>query len=123
LLDSFRKINSELIRFTVNIARKIKSTPLFVNNSRAVDWILILLFVSFFVVGADLTKEMAKGEFVFFACILTETQTIDTFSIFDALKIDPPIIGVVNVLSFIPPKSDVTEIYRGRAPPLPPSHI
>lgn len=121
--DSIRKINPELIRFTVNIAKKIKSSPLFIQNSRAVDWILILLFVSFFLVGADLTKEMAKGEFVFFACILTETQTLDTFSVFDALKFDPPIIGIVSVLRFIPPTSDVSEIYLGRAPPLPPSHI
>lgn len=122
-LDSYRKHNSELRRFDLNIAKKIKSTPLFRQNSRPVDWILILLFVSFFVVGADLTKEMAKGEFVFFACILTETQTIDTFSIYDALKFDPPVIGVVSVLRFIPPKSDVSEIYLGRAPPLSPSHI
>lgn len=110
-------------RYIINTVKKIKSTPLFIQNSRAVDWILVLLFVSFFVVGADLTKEMAKGEFVFFACILTETQTIDTFSVYDALKFNPPIIGVVSVLRFIPPKSDVSEIYLGRAPPISPSHI
>ena len=112
-----------MIRFVQNTAKKIKSTPLFIQNSRAVDLILVLLFVSFFTVGADLTKEMAKGEFVFFACILTETQTIDSFSVFDALKFDPPVIGVVSVLSFVPPKNDVSEIYRGRAPPLSPSLI
>ncbi len=83
-----------------------------------VDAILVSLFVSFFVVGADLTKEMAKGEFVFFACILTETQTVDTFLIYDWLKIDPPVVGVINIINFIPQKSDVTEIYRGRAPPI-----
>lgn len=106
-----------------NIAGKIKATPLFNKNSRPVDWILVLLFVSFFVVGADLTKEMAKGEFVFFACILTESQTIDTFAVYDALKFDPPVLGVVSVLGYIPPKSDVSEIYRGRAPPPPAPHI
>ncbi len=88
-----------------------------------VDAILILLFISFFVVGADLTKEMAKGEFIFFACILTETQTADAAAIIDSLKIDPPVIGVINTISFVPPKSDVSEIYRGRAPPELPSHI
>ena len=117
------KSNAKLVRFFKNTSNRIKSTPLFKHNSRPVDWILVLLFVSFFVVGADLTKEMAKGEFVFFACILTETQTIDTFAVYDALKFDPPVLGVVSVLGFIPPKSDVSEIYRGRAPPQPAPHI
>jgi len=106
-----------------NIKRKIKSSQFFIENSRTVDWILILLFVSFFVVGADLTKEMAKGEFIFFACILTETQTVDTNAIYDFLKFDPPVVGVINIVKFIPPKSDVSELYRGRAPPIVPSHI
>ena len=112
-----------MIKAAGNLARKIKSTPLFKGNSRTVDYILILLFVSFFVVGADLTKEMAKGEFIFFACILTETQTIDFNEIIDSLKIDPPVIGLISILNFIPPKSDVSEIYRGRAPPEEPSYI
>lgn len=105
-----------------NTKGKIKNSQYFIENSRTVDWILILLFVSFFVVGADLTKEMAKGEFVFFACILTETQILDTNAIYDFLKIDPPVVGVVNIVNFIPPKSDVSELYRGRAPPELPSH-
>lgn len=112
-----------MFRAAGKIVRKIKSTPLFLENSGMVDAILILLFVSFFVVGADLTKEMAKGEFIFFACILTETQTADAAAIIDSLKIDPPVIGVFNFISFVPPKSDVSEIYRGRAPPELPSHI
>ncbi|HMQ99406.1 MAG TPA: hypothetical protein PKE39_10315 [Ignavibacteria bacterium] len=102
---------------------RIKSTPLFRENSGTVDAILILLLVSFFVVGADLTKEMAKGEFIFFACILTETQTADAAAILNSLKIDPPVIGVISIISFIPPKSDGSEIYRGRAPPELPSYI
>lgn len=110
------------MRVIGNIRRKIKSTPLFVENSGLVDALLILLFISFFVVGADLTKEMAKGEFVFFACILTETQTADAAAIIDSLKIDPPVIGVISIISFVPPKSDVSEIYRGRAPPELPLH-
>lgn len=105
-----------------NIKKRIKSTPLFFENSGIVDAILILLFVSFFVVGADLTKEMAKGEFIFFACILTETQTADAAEIIDSLKIDPPVIGMINFINFVPSKSDVSEIYRGRAPPELPIH-
>ena len=112
-----------MLRTIGNIKSRIKSTPLFQENSGIVDAILILLFISFFVVGADLTKEMAKGEFIFFACILTETQTADAAAIIDSLKIDPPVIGVINFVNFIPPKSDVSEIYRGRAPPELPSHI
>ena len=112
-----------MLRKIGNIKRRIKSTPLFRENSGIVDTILILLFISFFVVGADLTKEMAKGEFIFFACILTESQTADAAAIIDSLKIDPPVVGVINFVNFIPPKSDVSEIYRGRAPPALPSHI
>ena len=111
-----------MINKIIKINQWLKSTPLFRENSRTVDYILILLFVSFFVVGADLTKEMAKGEFIFFACILTETQTIDFNEIIDSLKIDPPVIGLICIFNFIPPKSDVSEIYRGRAPPTDPSH-
>lgn len=115
--------NNLLFKAAGKTARKIKSTPLFLENSGMVDSILISLFVSFFVVGADLTKEMAKGEFIFFACILTETQTADAAAIINSLKIDPPVIGVINFVNFIPPKSDVSEIYRGRAPPELPIHI
>ena len=112
-----------MIRLIKNISGRIKSSRFFNENSSAVDAILVLFFISFFVVGADLTKELAKGEFVFFACILTETQTTDAAAILDSLKIDPPVIGVINIISFFPPKSDVSEIYRGRAPPELPSHI
>lgn len=113
----------KLIKLIKNISGRIRSSRLFNGNSSAVDAILILLFISFFVVGADLTKELAKGEFVFFACILTETQTVDTFVIFDSLFYNPPVIGVIAELNFIPPKSDVSELYRGRDPPALPLYL
>ncbi len=112
-----------MTRIIKNISGRIKSSQYFIENSRPVDSILILLFLAFFIVGADLSKELAKGEFVFFACILTETQTIDSFTIFDLLIFDPPVIGVIGEINFIPPVGEVAELYRGRAPPIIPLYI
>ena len=89
------------------------------GNSSNVNTILILLLVSYFVVGADLSKEMARerGEFKFFAGILTESNTVDTFAYLDFMNIDPPVIGEIKFIHFTPPISDVVEINRSRAPP------
>lgn len=84
----------------------------------SVKVILILFYLSTFTVGIDLSKDMAKGEFEFFEGVLTGSVTIDTFAYLDFLVIDPPIIGEIIKLNFIPPSSDVVEVYRGRAPPL-----
>lgn len=100
-----------------NIIKRIKSTPLFRGNSRIVDAIIISLFSAYFIVGLDLSKEMAKGEFIFFACILTESQEADAAAYFESMIFDPPFLGFVLTTQFIPQTSDVNHLYRGRAPP------
>jgi hypothetical protein len=109
-----------LLKSLKNIAGKFKSSPVFSENSPKVNTFLFLLIVSYFVVGADLSKEIARerGEFKFFAAILTQSNTVDTFSYLDYLLVDPPIIGEVINLLFIPPTGDITELHRSRAPPL-----
>ena len=108
-----------LVKLCRNIAEKINSSPIVSGNSPNVNTILLLLFVSYFVVGADLSKEMARerGEFKFFSGILTESNTVDTFAYLDLMHIDPPVIGEIIFIDFSPPINDVVELNRSRAPP------
>jgi hypothetical protein len=103
-----------------NITEKISSSPIISGNSPNVNTILLLLLVSYFIVGADLSKEMARerGEFKFFAGILTESNTVDSFAYLDFMLIDPPVVGEVIYIHFSPPLSDVAETNRSRAPPV-----
>lgn len=101
----------------INIIKRIKNAPLFRDNSRVVDAIIISLFSAYFIVGFDLSKEMAKGEFIFFACILTESQEANAAAYFESMIFDPPLLGIVLTLQFIPQTSDVNHQYSGRAPP------
>jgi len=85
-----------------------------------VNSILLLLLISYFVVGADLSKEIARerGEFKFFTAILSESNTVDSFAYLDFMLIDPPVIGEIIHIHFTPQTSDVIELYRSRAPRL-----
>lgn len=104
---------------------KLKSSTIFTENSSTVNSILFLFFISYFIVGADLSKEIARerGEFKFFAGILTQSNTVDTFSYLDFLIIDPPVIGEIQLINIIPSVSNVEELYRGRSPPILPLNI
>lgn len=104
---------------------KLKSSPVFAENSSSVNSILLLFFISYFIVGADLSKEIARerGEFKFFASILTQSNTVDTFSYLDFLITDPPVIGEIQLINIISSVSNVEELYRGRAPPILPLYI
>ncbi len=101
----------------INIVKRLRSTPLFRGNSRLVDAIIISLFSAYFIVGFDLSKEMAKGEFIFFACILTDSQEANTAAYFESMIFDPPLLGIVLTIYNIPQTCDVNNQYRGRAPP------
>ena len=91
------------------------------DYSTPVKAVLILFYLSTFTVGLDLGKDMAKGEFEYFEGVLTESNTVDTFAYLDFMIIDPPIVGEILNLHFIPPSSDVVEPYNGRAPPITPT--
>lgn len=109
-----------MIDFIKNITGKIKSSPLISWNSPKINSLLLLLLISYFVVGADLSKEIARerGEFKFFTAIISNSNTVDTFAYLDFMLIDPPVIGEVIHIHFSPPTSDVIEPYSSRAPPL-----
>lgn len=109
-----------MIDFIKNITGKIKSSPLISGNSPKMNTLLLLLLISYFVVGADLSKEIARerGEFKFFTAILSGSNTVDTFAYLDFMLIDPPVIGEVIQIHFSPPISEVIEPYSSRAPPL-----
>lgn len=98
---------------------KIKTSPFISENSRTVNSILFLFIVSYFIVGADLSKEIARerGEFKFFAGILTQSNTVDTFAYLDFLTVDPPVIGEVGELLLITPRNDVIDFPKNKAPP------
>ncbi len=114
-----------MIRLFRNISKSLSSSPLISWNSPNVNTILFLLLVSYFIVGADLSKEIAseRGEFKFFAGILTESNTVDSFAYLDFMLIDPPVIGEVIYIHFGPPLSDVAETNRSRAPPFNPNSL
>ena len=109
-----------MLKSPQNIWQRIKSSLLPPGLSPSVKAILILFYVSIFTVGIDLSKDMAKGEFEYFEGVLTETQTIDTFAYLDFMVIDPPVIGEAQEVHYIPPTSDVAELYQSRAPPINP---
>lgn len=101
--------------------QRIKQALVPPDYSSPVKAILILFYFSTVTVGLDLGKDMAKGEFEYFEGILTESHSVDVSPIFDSLIIDPPIIGEILNLQFIPPTSDVVQPYLGRGPPIPPT--
>lgn len=101
--------------------QKIKELLVPPEYATSVKAILILFYLSTVTVGLDLGKDMAKGEFEYFEGILTESKSIDTFALLDFLIIDPPVIGEIINLQFIPPTSDVVKPYLGRGPPKPPA--
>ncbi len=107
-----------MLKPSQNIWQKIKSSLVPHEISPPVKAILVLFYVSIFTVGIDLSKDMAKGEFEFFEGVLTETQTIDTFAYLDFMITDPPFIGEVQEILYIPPTSDVVKLYQSRAPPV-----
>ncbi|KXK54256.1 MAG: hypothetical protein UZ05_CHB002000908 [Chlorobi bacterium OLB5] len=90
---------------------------MFRDNSRIVDLIIISLFAAYFIVGFDLSKEMAKGEFIFFACILSDSQEADTAAFFESMIFDLPLLGIILTSEFFPQQNDVNRLFRGRAPP------
>lgn len=104
---------------------KLKTSSVFAENSSTVNSILLLFFISYFIVGADLSKEIARerGEFKFFAGILTQSNTVDIFSYLDFLITDPPVIGELQLINIIPSVNNVEELYSGRSPPTLPLHI
>ncbi len=108
-----------MINFFKNIIGKIKTSPFNSENSRTVNSILFLLFVSYFIVGADLSKEIARerGEFKFFAGILTNSNTVDTFAYLDFLTVNPPVVGEVRLLHLITPGNYVIDFPKNKAPP------
>jgi hypothetical protein len=109
-----------LVKPTQNIWQSIKTSLVPPGLSPSVKAILILFYLSVGTVGLDLSKDMAKGEFEYFEGVLTESNTIDSFAYLDYLISDPPLIGVVLQVQFIPTTSDVVQLYRSRAPPASP---
>lgn len=85
--------------------------------STAVKVLLVLFYASILTVGADLSKEMANGEFDFFSGVLEETNTIDILSILDHFKIDPPLIGAFSLIILFNQDDGLVSIPQNRAPP------
>jgi hypothetical protein len=84
-----------LKKLTEDIPESIKKSKIIGDNSPSVNFLLFLIFISYFIVGADLCKEIAKerNEIEIINGTLEESIDLDIDSTLDFLKIDPPLIG------------------------------
>ncbi len=89
------------------------------GNSAGVNAFLFLFFASYFIVGVDLSKDLAKGgdEFNLFCEVLEDTNTVDVLSYLDHLKTDPPLIGETSVFMQFIEDNDLASIPHTRGPP------
>lgn len=108
-----------MIKILKNIAGKIKSSPYIEGNTTQVNLFLLLLIISFFTVGADLSKEMAseKGEVEFFAAVLDESVSTDSFAYLDHLKSDAPLLGCLQTDLIQYFSCEFISLANGRSPP------
>lgn len=119
IIFSQQKVESapNLLKSSQEILLRFKGTILPRGLTPSVKILLALFYISIFTVGADLCKEMAKGEFEIFEGILTETVTVDTLSYLDYMTINPHFIDEVIDIVFVTPTSDVLSLPRDRSPP------
>ena len=98
---------------------KIKSSPLIAENTAGINVFLFLFLLSYFVVGADFSKDIAdeRGEFQGFCGILEESNTIDVLSYIDYLKTDQPVIGEASVFIQFIEDNDLASLTTNRGPP------
>ncbi|HEY3252161.1 MAG TPA: hypothetical protein VGK25_13710 [Ignavibacteria bacterium] len=93
--------------------------PLFRDNPSSVNFLLVLFVVSYFIVGADLCKEMAKekNEIGFITATLENSVHVDNTSILSLLEKVPPESGILPHVSFSIHTTDVGLFPPGRSPP------
>jgi hypothetical protein len=108
-----------LISKVKNIRRKIASIGMLSGNSTGVNSFLFLFFISYFIVGADISKDIAKDgkEFSDFTSVLEESNTVDILSYIDQLKTDPPLIGEASVFIQLIENNDQISLPHTRGPP------
>jgi hypothetical protein len=102
-----------------NIFFKIKELPLFRGSKPSVNFLLYLLFASYFIVGHDLGKEMAaeKNEIGFFTATLENSISVDNSAVLKILELIPPETGIVQQVTFQIFSSDTELFPPGRSPP------
>lgn len=109
-----------MVRKRKNIGRKVFFIESLSGNASGVNAFLFLFFISYFIVGADLSKDMARdgSEFSDFCSVLEESNTIDVLSYLDHLKADPPLIGKASVFIQFIENNDQIALPHTRGPPL-----
>jgi hypothetical protein len=104
----------------LNIYLYIKELPFIKGNSSSVNILIFLLVAAYFIVGHDLSKEMAKAknEIGFFTSTLENSVHVDTTDILTLLEMIPPGMYIIPPTSPEIINSDVQLFPPGRSPPL-----
>jgi hypothetical protein len=89
------------------------------ENTPGVNALLFLFAVSYFIVGADLSKQMAaeKNEIGFFTATLENSVHADNSAVLSLFEKVPPESGIIPPISFIIQSNDVQLFPPGRSPP------
>jgi len=97
----------------------IKTSPFIYGNPRSVNIFLFLFVVSYFVVGADLCKEIAKekDEIGFFIGVIEESLHVDSSLIIKLIDSVPQATEVLPPIVFSIHATDYELFPPGRSPP------
>ena len=103
----------------VNIIYYLRNIPIFKGNPLSVNVLLFLFISGYFIVGHDLSKEMAKekNEIDFFLDSLENSVHTDTSDILILLETIPPGTYIVPAVSAKIYNSDLELFPPGRSPP------
>lgn len=104
----------------VNTIYFLRNLPLFKGNPLSVNILLFLLISGYFIVGHDLSKEMAKekNEIGFFLEALENSVHVDTTDILKLIETIPPGFFIIPDITPKIHNSDTELFPPGRAPPL-----
>jgi hypothetical protein len=102
-----------------NLALRLNSYQFFRDNPPSVNTFLFLFAISYFVVGADLCKEMAKekDEIGFFTGIIENSVHSDSSSVYRLLETIPQVEIKLPAIVFTIHSSDFELFPPARSPP------
>jgi len=108
-----------LCNTVINLKSKVKSNTFIRDNPPSVNLFLILFVFSYFIVGADLCKEMAKekNEIGFFTGIIENSVHSDNTLIHKFLETIPQESVKLPPLIFLIHSSDAENFPPARSPP------
>jgi len=110
-----------LLKKNTNPFSFIKTSLFVAGNTRTVNLFLFLFAVSYFIVGADLCKEMAKenDEIGFFTATLANSVHVDNSAILSLLERVPQQNEILPSITYYIHSTNLVLFPPGRSPPEP----